>query len=63
MIPALFLAYARADCLCLALRPLWKQWACWQLEAGSQMFQREIDPVSGRPIPPCRGLGGCMGEA
>jgi hypothetical protein len=62
MIPALFIAYARAERSFLAMRVLSEAWARWQLEAASQIFQCDIDPVSGRPIPPCRGLGGCMGE-
>lgn len=59
MLPALFIAYVRAERLCLAVRPVWKAWRRWESEAASQIFQREIDPITGRPVPPCRGLGDC----
>jgi hypothetical protein len=44
------------------LRSALRAWGRWQLEAASEILQREIDPITGRSIPPCRGLGDCIGQ-
>jgi hypothetical protein len=60
MMAALFFAYRQAEALRLRLRPVLTAWERWELDAASQMVQREIDPITGRPVAPCRELGECM---
>ena len=62
MVPALFFAYRRVERLYVYLRPSLKAWQRWEFEAASQTFQRDIDPMTGRPVPPRRELGDCYNE-
>jgi hypothetical protein len=44
---ALMFACALAERFWPALRPAMEAWAKWQDEAGNQLFQRSVDPISG----------------
>lgn len=54
---ALFFAWPRGVRWWQAFHAAWRAWALWQAQAGSQVFQRQVDPLTGRVFAPCRGVG------